>query len=98
MSSERVIELPPLEICPPEMLHGYPGCDCDLEGGDESCTKSPTYAEICERYGKLPQRERQLRAALTELQQAKERETKWHEDFLRMERRLAKAMDGGIDD
>lgn len=59
------VELPPLEMA--ECPHGYPECNCDLEGGDDRCSITPSMAEWCEKYGILNQRERQLLAALTEL-------------------------------
>lgn len=67
-SQAEKVELPPLDVCPEELRHGYPDCDCDLVGGDESCEKKPTLDELDERYSPLKQRERQLTAALVQVE------------------------------
>ena len=51
------IKLPPLE----SHAHGYPNCECDLEGGDPDCRIQPPYKTA------LEQREAQLLIAITEL-------------------------------
>lgn len=35
------------------MEHGYPDCDCDLEGGDPDCKIQPPYKTVEQRYADL---------------------------------------------
>jgi len=85
MESEQ--KLPPLN-------HGYPNCECDLEGGDPDCTIQPPYQTLAARLEKAEalnvehvKRIAELEAGLRELHGAISRKSHdvdfWWPNYLR---------------
>ena len=73
--------------------HGYPNCDCDLEGGDPNCKIEPPYKTLAQRYEEALAIIQQKDERITELEEAQEG---WDHNFAELREQIAELENANI--